>query len=401
MLTHKQRMLKVMRGEPTDRIPFVPRLDLWWLGNAFSGKMPQKFSGMKPDDIARHYGWACYHMVPDFTNMMRGPEDILHRAIGMFQFKQSVYRWELPKDVEVKVRTEGGLQTIEYHTPRGMVKTKGGHTEEMKKKGASLGWTREHIIKTPEDYEPVRYIFENIRVFPQYEGAIEYEREIGECGVVAAGGASLGASPMHHIQKEFIDQTQFFFEYKDNYDKLEALARSVEVYFEKVLNVIRNSPAEVVLWGANYDETITWPPYFKKEILPWLKKAAGTLKAKGKIVATHTDGENQGLMDLIRESGVDVAESITPFPMTKVKIEEYYARWKDKITLMGCIPECLLLKETAKAEELDLFLDNLFKNLKPGDRLILGIADSTPPNADFERLERIGERIEREGKLPI
>lgn len=101
------------------------------------------------------------------------------------------------------------------------------------------------------------------------------------------------------------------------------------------------------------------------------------------------------------ESEVDVAEAITPFPMTKVRVEEYYSRWKDKITLMGCIPECLLLKETAKDEELDQFMDGLFKNLKPGERLILGVADSIPPHADFGRLERIGERIEKQGMLPL
>lgn len=400
-MTHKERMLAVMRGEMADRIPFAPRLDLWWLANALSGKLPPRFQGMKPDDIAREYGWSSYHMVPDFTNLMRGPEDILHRALGLFQFKQSVYRWELPPEVEVKVRTEDGLQVIEYHTPRGLVRTKGGLTAEMAKQGASLGWTREHLIQSLDDYAPAAYLFENLKVSPQYEGALAYAQEIGDRGVVAVGGPSLGASPMHHIQKEFFDATRFFFEYQDHYAQLAALAESVEVYFEKVLKVIADSPGEVVLWGANYDENLTWPPYFKKEILPWLRRASERLHAQGKLVATHTDGENRGLMDLIRESGVDVAESVTPHPMTKVRIEEYYARWKDQLTLMGCIPECLLLKETATEAELDRFLDNLFQNLKPGDRLILGIADSTPPNAVFDRLVKIGERIEKEGNLPL
>jgi 5-methyltetrahydrofolate--homocysteine methyltransferase len=33
--------------------------------------------------------------------------------------------------------------------------------------------------------------------------------------------------------------------------------------------------------------------------------------------------------------------------------------------------------------------------------MILGIADSTPPKAVFERLVRIGERVEKEGRLPL
>lgn len=401
MTTHKQRMLAAMRGEEVDRIPFAPRLDLWWIGNAFGGGLPERFQGMKPDDISREYGWACYHMVPDFTNMMRGPEDILHRALGLFQFRQSAYTWEFPKDVSFEVREEDGLQVIEYQTPKGTVRTVGGHTEEMKKKGASLGWTREHIIKTPEDYAPVAYIFENMEVAPNYEGCKEYIDEVGDCGVVAVGGPSLGGSPMHHIQKEFIDQTQFFFEYKDNYDGLVSLAESVGHYFDKVLEVIAGSPAEVVMWGANYDDMLTWPPYFEEQILPWLQKASARLSEAGIITATHTDGENQGLMDLVPQSGCQVAESITPAPMTKVPPEEYYSRWSDRMTLMGMIPECLLLPETSKEEELDAYMYDLFMNVKPGRRLILGVADSVPPGADWSRLEKVGEKIEKEGGLPL
>jgi hypothetical protein len=397
-MNYRGIMLAIMRGETVDAIPFVPRLDLWWLSNVLRGTLPPEFAGMKPDDIARRHGWGLYHMVPDFSNMMRGPEDILHRALGLFQFKQSVYGWRLPKDVEVVVKAEDGLQVIEYHTPRGMARTVGGHTEEMKKKGASLGWTREHALSRPEAYDALAYLFENLEVFPQYDGAAEYMAEIGDGGVVAAGGASLGASPMHHIQKEFIDATQFFYEYTDNYERLAALARSVEVYFDKVLAVIEASPAEVVLWGANYDDMLTWPPYFKKDILPWLQKASARLAARGKIVATHTDGENRGLLDLIASSGAHVAESLTPAPMTRVPLAEYYSRWPT-MTLMGCIPECLLLPESPLAA-LDSFLDSLF-TLRPGNRLILGIADSLPPNADFSRLLHIADRIAKEGRLPL
>jgi len=271
----------------------------------------------------------------------------------------------------------------------------------MQRAGASLGWTQEHAIKGPDDYKVLGFIFENLDVLPNYEGARAYMDEVGDCGVVAVGGPSLGASPMHHIQKEFLDPTQFFYEYKDHYPLMAGLAEKVGVYFDKVLRLIEDGPGEVVLWGGNYDDMLTYPPYFEKEILPWLQKASVRLNAKGKLLATHTDGENQGLMDLIRECGAQVAESITPYPMTKVRIEEYYARWSDRMTLMGGIPECLLLEETGSGEELDAYLDNLFRSVAPGSRLILGVADSTPPNAVFDRLIRIGDRIEEEGRLPL
>jgi corrinoid protein of di/trimethylamine methyltransferase len=400
MTTHKQRILAAMRGEMADMIPFVPRLDLWWLSNAMKGTLPEKYAGLTPDGVAAAEGWAWYHMVPNFADI-GGPEDILHRALGLFNFRLSCYGWRFSPDVEIKTAEQDGQQVVEYHTPLGMVRTVGGLTEAAKRAGSSLGWVQEHAIKGPNDYRVLGHIFENIEVFPQYEGHQAYIDQVGENGVAAAGGPSLGASPMHVIQKELIDATRFFYEYKDNYRLMGDLAEKISVYYEKVLAIIADSPAEVVLWGANYDDMLTYPPYFEKEISPWLHKASEVLGNRGMIVATHTDGENEKLMDLIRDCGAHVAESVTPWPMTKVRIEEYYRRWRDKLTIMGGIPESILLPDTASEEEFEAYLDNLFRSVAPGDRLILGTADSTPPEADFDRLRRIADRVEKEGRLPL
>jgi hypothetical protein len=115
----------------------------------------------------------------------------------------------------------------------------------------------------------------------------------------------------------------------------------------------------------------------------------------------HCDGENHGLMDLIRDSGMHVAEAVCPYPMTKVKIEEYYQRWGEKLTIFGGIPSNIVLAESATDAEFEAYLDHLFKVIAPGKRFVLGIADTTPPNAVFERLIRIGERVEKEARLPL
>ena len=106
-------------------------------------------------------------------------------------------------------------------------------------------------------------------------------------------------------------------------------------------------------------------------------------------------------MDLIRDSGIHVAEAICPYPMTKVRIEEYYQRWSDKLTIFGGMPSNMLLAESVTDEEFEAYLDHLFKVIVPGKRFILGVADTTPPNAVFDRLIRIGERVEREARLPL
>jgi 5-methyltetrahydrofolate--homocysteine methyltransferase len=179
------------------------------------------------------------------------------------------------------------------------------------------------------------------------------------------------------------------------------LAEIMEEHYNQALKICADSPAEAVMWGANFDDMITYPAYFEEEILPWIRRASDTLGAKGKILLCHCDGENAGLMDLLGDSGMHVAEAITPYPMTKVKIEEYYRRWSDKVTIFGGIPEHFLLEESATDEEFETYLDHFFKAVAPGKRLIVGIGDTTPAHAVFDRLIRIGERVEKEGRLPL
>jgi len=401
MMTHRQRMLMAMRGEMPDILPYVPRIDLWYNANSVAGTLPKKHKGRTQDEISRAEGWALHKIVPEYLKV-RKPEHSLHRAIGIYSLKELVFRCKFSSDVEIKVNREGDVTHVEYHTPVGMVSTATIYTEEMRKAGASITWVKERVIKKPEDYRVVGYIFENLELIPDFDDFMKWKNDIGEDGIAATRGCGLGgASPMHFIQKDFIDATEFYYHYHDHQKEMRALAGIIEDYFNQALKIIADSPGEAVLWGSNFDDMITYPSLFEKEMLPWIRKAADILGSKGKIVICHCDGENLGLMDLIRDSGMHVAEAVTPYPMTKVKIEEYYQRWSDKLTIWGGIPEVLLMEETATDEDLECYLDHLFKAVAPGRRFIVGIADTTPAHAVFDRLVRIGERVEKEGRLPL
>ncbi len=206
---------------------------------------------------------------------------------------------------------------------------------------------------------------------------------------------------MHHIMKEFLDPTTFFLEVHDHPKEMRQLCEDMEPYFEQVLSVLADSPGEVVLFGANYDDTITYPPFFREHIMPHLQKSAEVLHARGKLLLCHCDGENKGLLDLIPETGMDIAEAVCPQPMTKAKISQVKEAFKGKVTIFGGIPSIVLLKEVMTDEEFEAFMRNLFQEIAPGDRFILGISDTTPPDAKFERLLRITEMVHEYGRLPM
>jgi hypothetical protein len=123
------------------------------------------------------------------------------------------------------------------------------------------------------------------------------------------------------------------------------------------------------------------------------------LHTEGKYLLTHTDGENTGLLDLYLASGFDIADSICPAPMTRLTFKEVYDHFNGRITIMGGIPSVILLRDSMSDYEFEAYLDRFFAELGQGDHLILGISDTTPPAAEFERLNKIAEYIRRFGPV--
>ena len=407
MLTHRERLLKVAKGEMVDKIPWVPRIDLWHNAHQLAGTLPEKYRSLKVEEIHRKEGWPLHKIVPEYLKPEK-PEDIIHRALGLYRLKEYPFDFEFSSDVDIKVEYEEDVDEsmthLEYHTPVGMVSVRHGITGEMKKSGASITWVKEAAIKGPEDYRVLAHIFGNLKLKPAYEHFAKWKKSVGEDGI--AVGQSLGiacSSPMHFIQKMLIGATEFYYHYNDYQKEMRELAEALENTYDQLISILADSPADAILWSANVDDMVTYPDYFKKEILPWCQKASEAIRSRGILMVMHPDGENRGLMDLIPECGMDIADAVTPYPMTKVTIDEYYDRWcrPDKLTIHGGIPEIMLLEESTSWQDLEAYLDHMFKVISPGKRLIASIGDTSPPNTEFERLVYIGERFEKEGRLPL
>ena len=403
MITHRERILRVIEGETVDKIPYVPRIDLWYNANQRAGTLPDQHKNRSADEISLAEGWALHKIVPEFLKP-DSLEDIVHRGLGLVSLKEYTYSFTFSPDIDIQVEGDIDHLRVVYQTPLGSVSVTHGYTEEMKDAGASAPWIQEHAIKGPEDYKVLAYIFGTMTFEPDYRRFLDWEADIGDHGLALESTPALNAgSPMHFIQKVLIDATEFFIHYNDYVREMGELVEALEHCYNQLLPILAESPAKAVYWDANVDSMITYPKYLKKDLLPWWQKAADAFHAKDKLMFIHPDGENNLLMDILADCGADVCEAVTPYPMTKVRIDEYYDKWcrSGKLTIWGGIPESLLLEKSATDEEFEAYLDHLFKAISPGTRFIAGIGDTTPPGAVFDRLIRIGERIEKEGRLPL
>lgn len=398
-MTHKERMLRAIRGEWADQLPWTPRIDLWYNANSLRGTLPSRYrQDITLDRIADDIGGAYHKITPEFMKV-RSADDMIDRGIGIYRLWGMPHRTELA-GVDREVRVERDATLVTYHTPVGSVSCKIVYSEEMRRAGISIPWVAEHVIKGPNDYRPVGYIFSHVKVQAAYDNYLDFHRQVGEKGLAVAFGNNTG-SPMHHILKQLIDATQFYFELYDHPREIRRLCEEMDPFFDQIQRVAADSPAEVILYGSNFDEMITYPPLFRDSIMPYIQRFADLIHPKGKFLLSHCDGENKGLLDLLAESGMDVAEAICPYPMTKVTLTEVRKAFKGKMTVWGGIPSIALLQSSMPDEEFERYMEGVFKEIAPGDRFILSISDTTPPDAKFERLLRITEMVKEWGRLPM
>ena len=394
-MTHRERMLAAIKGEASDRIPFAPRMDLWYIAHRARGTVPAAFEGTNTVEMSEILDVACHAVGADFT--LSGGRDVSLRGLGVDNHQDYPYRVEL-RGLPVESHDDGEHLRTRIRTQAGEVFTHLQRTADMARDGISLPFVQAYAIRSPDDFEAVAQIFEHLEIIPTPETYETFQSRVGDRGIAVARGP-IAASPMHLILHELVPMDQFFYLYADARDAMHRLCERMTPFYDRLLDVLAASDAEVVFWGANYDQDLTWPPFFQEEIAPWLKKAGERLHAAGKYLLTHTDGENQALLPLYPACGFDVAESVCPHPMTRCTLAEIRQALAPDITVFGGIPSVALLPDSMDDAAFEVYMDDLFDGLGTGERLILGVADNVPPDVDFGRMARIEERIEEFGPV--
>ena len=131
------------------------------------------------------------------------------------------------------------------------------------------------------------------------------------------------ASPIHFMLHDLIAMDNFYYFYIDYPEIMASLAERMNSFFEKALDAVMACECETFLWGGNYDQSTTYPAFFSKELVPWLRKAGKRAAAGGKYSISHTDGENLDLLPLYPDAGFQIAESVCSAPMTKTTLKEF------------------------------------------------------------------------------
>ena len=259
----------------------------------------------------------------------------------------------------------------------------------MRRSGITTGYRSEHLIKRPEDYDVVEYIYEHTQPVPSYEAFLQAVAEIGGDGLVLAGPIEC---PYQRWLVQLTGYETGFAHLSEHTDRVERFLRFLNDWTWASCRILLDSPAEVVLCGDNLDGTITPPRLFSKYCVPFYREFSTALHQRGKWLASHMDGESAPLLPVFAESGIDIAECFTPAPMTRATVVEAQHAWGDRVVIWGGIPS-VVLTPSVPEDDFEAFLDELFEKAVPTGNLILGVGDNIVADASLERVVRISERV--------
>ena len=241
MLTHRERILAVLERRSPDRIPWIPRLDLWYRARLAEGTMPERYRGMSLREIERAMG---------LPNPARGARVHCERLEG----------------IEVTTSQRGGESCREYRTPVGTVRERRVRSAELVGYAAG-GLVTERLIATEDDLTVWRYIAEHTSYELCYEEYAAFDADVGEEGLpmVFAGDV-----PFHRFAMGLAGYEGAYYLLHDHTRAVEELLSVMEqVERERLWPILADSPGVLIRHGANLSSQMTPPHLYERYIKPY------------------------------------------------------------------------------------------------------------------------------------
>jgi hypothetical protein len=353
----------VVFGRSGGKIIWQPRIGCWYTDKKFAGEeLPAPYADMQLPEIFRAlgcsdrlYGW--------YNNCFRRIE---HPGVKVHQQPLN------ETDTRITIETPVGKQIAV-------------HRRSINNAGTiHLKWE----VETEEELKVATWREENATWEWDQEQFDRSQREVGDLGAPAM------YMPRMNIQCLYIEKMSVergIFALYDWPDTVKAFFRGLEECHQRQIDVINESPINIVNFGENVHSATLSPDLFLEYHMPAGQRRCERLHDAGKFVFSHWDGDCGPLLRYARETGLDGIEAITPYPQGDVTLEQIKEGLGDEMFLLDGIP-AIYFDETFSEEVLAECVHRLIELFAP--RLVLGISDELSSTGDIERIRLVGRIVD-------
>jgi hypothetical protein len=188
-------------------------------------------------------------------------------------------------------------------------------------------WPCEYWVKTPADYNVLRWIVEHTEVRPQPHEFAAAEERAGDSGVGVVLG---GRSPALTIQIDYAGGLQFGLDLARGVDELFALYDAEKALFVELNRVVAAGPGTFVTWCEQLTIDMLGPVRYAELLLPVYQEVVPLYEAAGKRVLVQYDGRLKAAAGLIARAPFHIIEMITEPPEGDMTLDQCRAAWPDK-----------------------------------------------------------------------
>ena len=386
----RERILKMLHGERTDVLPWATRLDIWHAAQVRAHSLPAEMADMDLMGIHRYLGIGRQRCPTLVLTRLRGVE-LTVEFNGAVVSRITDPCMSFPRAGEVIVRGRVGEQRITFQTPVGTAQIIYRSTPELLDCGVTVPYLGKHILADESDFDTVKWILNHADLVPAFEDFDSIDAELGDDGFTIG---MLARVPFQRLLLDFMGEERAFYWMLDDPRRFQYLLELLTEHGRRMLELALESSAPMLEFPDNFDGMITSPNLFREHCMPFLQESADKVHACGRFLGSHMDGDMRPLLHLVPETGVDVAESFSPAPLSSLTFEEAWNAWRGKVLMWGAIPSPIFEGivpehefETAVADMLDLIGDD--------GRIILGIGDQAVGATLIERMRRVSEMLGR------
>jgi uroporphyrinogen-III decarboxylase len=257
--------------------------------------------------------------------------------------------------------------------------------------GAAAPYLVEHILKDEDDFEVVKWILNHAEIEPSYADFEAKEAMVGEEGFTIG---MMDRVPFQRILLDFMGEEHTVYQMMDNPKNFKYLLDVLSDQGQEVLRISLASPALMLEFTDNVEGSITSPKLFQEYCIPFLQAAADKIHAQDRFLGSHMDGDLTSLLQLVPECGVDVVESFSPAPLTRLAFDDAWEAWHGKVLMWGAIPSPIFESHVPENEFVD-WVSRMLDTIGDNGQIILGIGDQAVRPTLIERVGQVSEMLGR------
>jgi hypothetical protein len=332
---------------------FLPNLTMWYNWHRDRGSLPPRWADYSLLEVARELGCPAWTIVKPWKIDTPG--------------------------VKIQKKETENKRFISYETGSGTL------IEGWTYISGSEWWQTEYPVKTSDDF-PAALEYVNARNFVLDSMELQEIHDKADQDLVP--GISIPNRPFSFVLGELIGWTSGLIMLKNEQSFFQSVIDLLESKLTKFMEELGQLQGDIFYSPDNLDGQFISPEIFQNYLSKSYRKSAEILHGNNRCLLVHTGGPIRNLLALLAESGVDAVEGVSGPPQSDATLDEARNITGLNFTLWGGIPQNYLMN-VYDDEKFEAEVRKAIEEATGDNRMILGVADRVPVEADIDRLVKI------------